>query len=43
MHFIKLRACNCAQWEIRNISIGMLKHLRRLIYLKKRERVFQKY
>ena len=28
MHFIKLRACNRAQWEIRNISIQMLKHLR---------------
>ena len=28
MHFIKLRACNRAQWEIRNISIEMLKHLR---------------
>lgn len=29
MHFIKLRACNRAQWEIRNISIEMLKYLRR--------------
>lgn len=29
MHLIKLRACNRAQWEIRNIAIGMLKHLRR--------------
>ncbi len=28
MHFIKLRACKRAQWEIRNISIEMLKHLR---------------
>lgn len=28
IHFIKLRACNRAQWEIRNISIDMLKHLR---------------
>lgn len=27
-HFIKLRACKRAQWEIRNISIEMLKHLR---------------
>lgn len=28
LHFIKLRACNRAQWEIRNISVEMLKHLR---------------
>ncbi len=28
MHFIKLRACKRAQWEIRNISIDILKQLR---------------
>lgn len=28
MHFIKLRTCKRAQWEIRNIAIEMLKHLR---------------
>lgn len=28
MHFLKLRTCNRAQWEIRNISIEMLKLLR---------------
>lgn len=28
-HFIRLRACNCAQWEIQNISIEMLKYLRK--------------
>ena len=28
MLFIRLRSCNRAQWEIRNISIKMLKHLR---------------
>lgn len=28
MHFIKLRSCNRAQWEVRNISIEMLKNLR---------------
>lgn len=28
MLFIRLRSCNRAQWEIRNISIRMLKHLR---------------
>lgn len=28
-HFIKLRTCNRAQWEIRKISIEMLRHLRR--------------
>lgn len=28
MHFIKLRTCKRAQWEIRNISIAILKQLR---------------
>ncbi len=28
IHFIQLRSCNRAQWEIRNISIRMLKYLR---------------
>ena len=28
MHFIRLRACNRAQWEIRDISIKMLNQLR---------------
>lgn len=28
LHFIKLRACQRAQWEIRNISIDLLKKLR---------------
>lgn len=27
-HFIRLRACNRAQWEIRNIAVEMLKQLR---------------
>lgn len=28
MHFIRLRACNRAQWEIRNIAVEMLEQLR---------------
>lgn len=27
-HFIKLRACSRAQWEVQSISVRMLKHLR---------------
>ncbi len=27
-HFIKLRACNRAQWEIRNIAVDILKYVR---------------
>lgn len=27
-HFMKLRSCNRAQWEIREIAVAMLKHLR---------------
>ncbi len=29
-HFIQLRSCNRAQWEIRNIAIDMLKKLRKV-------------
>lgn len=29
MHFIKLRTCNRAQWEIRDIAVDMLKQLRK--------------
>ena len=28
-HFVQLRTCNRAQWEIRAVAIGLLRHLRR--------------
>lgn len=38
LHFIRLRSCNRAQWEIRNIAIDMLKILREISPM-----IFSKY